>query len=69
MGLRQRASWHSATTQLSCATLASSAFTPVRRHESNGVYEVFVKTFKRDYGRVKPRPDAISVLQCLAEWF
>ena len=60
-GLLQRASWLSASTQLSCATLASSAFTPVRIHASNGVYEAFVKTFKRDYGHVKPRPDAISV--------
>jgi len=44
-------------------------FTPVRSPESNGVCEAFVKTFKRDYARVNPRPDAISVLQRLAEWF
>jgi len=28
-----------------------------------------VKTFKRDYVRVNPRPDAISVPQRLAKWF
>ena len=32
-------------------------FTPVRSPESNGVCEAFVKTFKRDYVRVNPRPD------------
>ena len=48
-------------------------FTPVRSPESNGVCEAFVKTFKRDYVRVNPRtgvrPDAMSVLQRLPEWF
>jgi putative transposase len=44
-------------------------FTPVRSPESNGVCEAFVKTFKRDYVRVNPRPDAISVLQQLPTWF
>jgi putative transposase len=39
-----------------------ACFTPVRSPESNGVCEAFVKTFKRDYVRVNPRPDAISVL-------
>ena len=38
-------------------------FMPVRSPESNGVCEAFVKTLKRDYARVNPRPDAISVLQ------
>ena len=44
-------------------------FSPVRSPESNGVCEAFVKTFKRDYVRVNPRQDAISVLQRLADWF
>jgi putative transposase len=44
-------------------------FTPVRSPESNGVCEAFVKTIKRDYVRVNPRPDAISVLQQLSAWF
>ena len=44
-------------------------FTPIRSPESNGVCEAFVKTFKRDYVRVNPRPDALSVLQQLPAWF
>ena len=31
--------------------------------------EAFVKTFKRDYARVSPRPDAASVLRRLDGWF
>ncbi len=46
-----------------------ACFTPVRSPESNGVCEAFVKTFKRDYVRVNPRPDAISVLQQLPAKF
>ena len=41
----------------------------VRSPESNGVCEAFFKTQKRDYARVHPRPDAISVLQPLPTWF
>ena len=44
-------------------------FTPVRSPESNGVAEAFVKTFKRDYVRVNPLPDATTVLQQIAGWF
>lgn len=46
-----------------------ACFTPVRSPESNGVCEAFVKTIKRDYVRVNPRPDAITVLQQLPAWF
>ena len=46
-----------------------ACFTPVRSPESNGVCEAFVKTFKRDYVRVNPRPDALSALQQLPAWF
>lgn len=46
-----------------------ACFTPVRSPESNGVCEAFVKTMKRDYVRVNPRPDAISILQQLPAWF
>lgn len=46
-----------------------ACFTPVRSPESNGVCEAFVKTFKRDYVRVSPCPDAISILQQLPAWF
>lgn len=43
--------------------------TPVRSPQSNGMAEAFVKTFKRDYVSVNRRPDAISVLERLSEWF
>ncbi len=45
-----------------------ACFTPVRSPESNGVCEAFVKTIKRDYVRVKPRPSALSVLQQPPAW-
>jgi transposase InsO family protein len=35
----------------------------------NGVCEAFVKTFKRDYVRVNPTPDASSVLKQIPAWF
>jgi putative transposase len=44
-------------------------FTPVASPESNGIAEAFVKTFKRDYVRVNPLPDAAAVLRQLAGWF
>ena len=43
-------------------------FTPVHSPESNGVSEAFVKTLKRDYARIQPRPDALTVLQQLPAW-
>ena len=46
-----------------------ACFTPVRSPESNGVCEAFVKTLKRDYVRVNPCPDALSVLRQLPGWF
>ena len=39
-----------------------TCFTPVRSLESNGVSEAFVKTLKRDYARIQPRPDTLTVL-------
>jgi len=57
------------TIEFATALNLVACFTPVRSPESNGVCEAFVKTFKRDYARVSPRPDAISVLQRLGEWF
>lgn len=44
-------------------------FTPVRSPESNGMPESFVKSFKRDYVFVSPRPEAASVLEQIAGWF
>src|SRR6516165_12831566 len=43
--------------------------TPIESPQSNGMAEAFVKTFKRDYARVNPRPDAASVLRQLDGWF
>jgi len=44
-------------------------FTPVQSPESNGIAEAFVKTFKRDYVRVNPLPDAATVFRQIAGWF
>lgn len=46
-----------------------ACFTPVRSPESNGLAEAFIRTFKRDYVRVNPLPDAQTVLQQLDRWF
>ena len=46
-----------------------SCFTPVRSPESNGMAEAFVKTFKRDYVRCNPCPDAATVLANINSWF
>ena len=43
-------------------------FTPVKSPESNGMSEAFVKTFKRDYVRVNPLPDAATALRQIAGW-
>lgn len=43
-------------------------FTPVRSPESNGMSEAFVKTFKRDYVRVNPLPDAKTALRRIPGW-
>ncbi len=46
-----------------------ACFTPVQSPESNGMAEAFVKTFKRDYVRLSPLPDAATVLPRIAGWF
>ena len=35
---------------------------------SNGMAEAFVRTIKRDYVRVSPRPNAESVMRQLPSW-
>jgi transposase InsO family protein len=44
-------------------------YTPVKSPQSNGIAEAFVKTLKRDYVHVTPLPDAVTVLELLADWF
>jgi len=43
--------------------------TPVSRRQSNGMAEAFVRTLKRDYVRVNPRPNVQSVIDGLPGWF
>lgn len=43
--------------------------TPVSSPQSNGMAEAFVRTLKRDYVRVNPRPDARTVIEQLPGWF
>ena len=42
--------------------------TPVSSPQSNGMAEAFVRTLKRDYLRVNPRPDARTVIEQLPGW-
>jgi putative transposase len=42
--------------------------TPVESPESNGMAEALVKTFKRDYVRVSPIPDALAALALVDRW-
>ena len=42
--------------------------TPIESPQSNGMAEAFVRTIKRDYVRVNPRPDAETVMQHLSSW-
>jgi putative transposase len=43
--------------------------TPIESPQSNGMAEAFVKTFKRHYARLNPRPNAATVLRQLESWF
>ena len=46
------------TIEIALALNLKPCFTPVESPESNGVAEAFVKTFKRDYVRINPLPNA-----------
>jgi putative transposase len=43
--------------------------TPIESPQSNGMAEAFVRTIKRDYASVSPRPNAESVMLQLPSWF
>jgi len=56
------------TVELATALNLQPCFTPVESPESNGMAEAFVKTFKRDYVRVNPVPDALTALEAIERW-
>ena len=56
------------TVEIALALGLVPCFTPVESPESNGMAEAFVKTFKRDYVRVNPIPDAAAVLALIDNW-
>ena len=56
------------TIDIATALNLQPCFTPVESPESNGVAEAFVKTFKRDYVRVSPIPDAQAALAAVSGW-
>jgi putative transposase len=56
------------TIDIALALNLEPCFTPVESPESNGMAEAFVKTFKRDYVRVNPIPDATTALEQIDLW-
>jgi transposase InsO family protein len=56
------------TVDIALALGLTPCFTPVESPESNGMAEAFVKTFKRDYVRVNPLPDAATALAAIGAW-
>ena len=56
------------TLQTATALGLLPCFTPVESPESNGMAEAFVRTFKRDYVRVSPIPDAATALAAIEGW-
>jgi transposase InsO family protein len=56
------------TLEIAAAVNLEPCFTPVESPESNGMAESFVKTFKRDYVRVNPIPDARTALSRIDHW-
>jgi transposase InsO family protein len=56
------------TIEIALALNLVPCFTPVESPESNGIAEAFVKTFKRDYVRVSPIPDAVAALTLIDSW-
>ena len=56
------------TIKIALALNLAPCFTPVESPESNGMAEAFVKTFKRDYVRISPIPNAVSALAAIDHW-
>src|SRR5205807_1169740 len=56
------------TIEVALALNLVPCFTPVESPESNGMAEAFVKTFKRDYVRVNPIPNAAAALAMIDRW-
>ena len=56
------------TLEIAASLHLEPCFTPVESPESNGMAEAFVKTFKRDYVRVNPIPDARTALLRIDNW-
>lgn len=56
------------TLDIASALNLEPCFTPVESPESNGMAEAFVKTFKRDYARINPIPDAATALAHIDAW-
>jgi putative transposase len=56
------------TIEIALALNLAPCFTPVESPESNGMAEAFVKTFKRDYVRVSPIPNAAAALSLVDCW-
>jgi transposase InsO family protein len=56
------------TIEVAVALNLAPCFTPIESPESNGMAEAFVKTFKRDYVRVNPIPDAAAALALIDFW-
>lgn len=56
------------TIDMALALNLEPCFTPVESPESNGMAEAFVRTFKRDYVRVNPIPNAATAIAAVEAW-
>jgi putative transposase len=56
------------TLEIAAALNLEPCFTLVESPESNDMAEAFVKTFKRDYIRINPLPDARTALSRIDHW-
>lgn len=57
------------TRRFAAAIGLATCTTPIESPQSNGTAEAFVRTLKRDYVRVSPKPDAETVLRQLPACF